>query len=1250
MTFDDDENPRIQKVREICKSLMPAEYFVVDDSSSEVDTASPDSWFIVPCRADYKRSTFAELNHFLPAWHRDQIPTDWQRCHMKLQEDLERKQKVFANRVAKLRREPKSADTTSAIAELEELMERLDAEEKLHQTVRERGLFAEDVLADGNCGIYSLDELGQGKPARMRGGKSYSRKRAHQLRKETRLYKTLEIGDMWMEVSAHPAWQTMFKFFGMKDFVEEEIERVRTEQAKDGDEPQKSQTPKSGTPKKKKQKPVPQNTPEKPPMPAEMTKSSCRAADFGKPIKVEAGLKPPQKKTKSAKRKVVQEEDDLLEQLAEVEPADEAKEDDEQEEGATVPRMKRARHARTCKKKLVTNRVQQLGVVKQYLGRIGASYPEFQSTHTRKASLKKTAVCPVGGYVSLQQHLLLGNAEAATSKCHACQELLKRCRFSAERLQQELDDPTGELATTSKPEDQNAAREVCEEPPEVKEEIDPDAKEDQDSDPFAYAKKFPGVIELLPPGSLGKTFPFKCLVCKSKTQPQGKVGELSLAKHYSVKYFIDKHLGCVTHKRNLASLSQTAQEAGAASMEDEERTVPCSGLVLNNEENAGHLFSLQKEFGLWVSMTNLSQLAVHKYEQDKSAHGVPRTVLKFAKKYYMARLLSSRLFAGQQAAKAVESEIQQSALYEHDFKVVSKLLKMSNSQLQQFVRASWLSATRETATEAHADFVTSIVKPCLKVNVMGIPEEMSDIVGRFTAIIRSGRAQEQDLASFKIAAAAMQGKLESHPLLHGISLQSKTGFSLLQPEIGRFVLCFDATYLTPTLSQLKIHSQHGLVGGMFKTGAEGSCFISLEEEKLNISSVVKALNMLEMIAWDPCQKRKNPLSICSLPIEHNFSNVQGTNRSNWFMLDLLGRVLEKASGIVRALVFDQHSSQLFIRKVIHGQLQGMDPIELRALPWFGKLSYESLPACCLPRLPVRLCKEPVSGEYFWALPGVCHSSKNLNGQMVSPLRTLFFGELFTDNTQCRVHGLPPAAYSRVNPQSDKLNSLVNNPFFLVDSVEGSLEAMTIPWSLSGLCIHNCMTALCLSGLVHRDLTMAERCENAVSGFVGMDLFKILADRKCKAMELPAGSCFYAGQTLSNAQSAALATMVVTLTKPPWYNCFDHGNGRLTEISVEQWFAGIRQQSSNSQVSARSYFLACARQNLRAGEILNKLKATPARQEAALTDSEWLVCTLPVCSSHGDGPYMSLCFCRGIGNSLAFCRACLLPVSKVPDLL
>lgn len=236
----------------------------------------------------------------------------------------------------------------------------------------------------------------------------------------------------------------------------------------------------------------------------------------------------------------------------------------------------------------------------------------------RKASLKKTAVCPVGGYVSLQQHLLLGNAEAATSKCHACQELLKRCRFSAERLQQELDDPTGELATTSKPEDQNAAREVCEEPREVKEEIDPDAKEDQDSDPFAYAKKFPGVIELLPPGSHGKTFPFKCLVCKSKTQPQGKVGELSLAKHYSVKYFIDKHLGCVTHKRNLASLSQTAQEAGAASMEDEERTVPCSGLVLNNEENAGHLFSLQKEFGLWVSMTNLSQLAVHKYEQDKS--------------------------------------------------------------------------------------------------------------------------------------------------------------------------------------------------------------------------------------------------------------------------------------------------------------------------------------------------------------------------------------------------------------------------------------------------------------------------------------------------------------------------------------------------------------------------------------------------------------------------------------------------------
>ena len=48
---------------------------------------------------------------------------------------------------------------------------------------------------------------------------------------------------------------------------------------------------------------------------------------------------------------------------------------------------------------------------------------------------------------------------------------------------------------------------------------------------------------------------------------------------------------------------------------------------------------------------------------------------------------------------------------------------------------------------------------------------MADVIGRFTALLMSGRAKQEDMASLKVAAAAIQGKLEAHPLLHGISLQ-----------------------------------------------------------------------------------------------------------------------------------------------------------------------------------------------------------------------------------------------------------------------------------------------------------------------------------------------------------------------------------------------------------------------------------------------------------------------------------------------
>ena len=51
-----------------------------------------------------------------------------------------------------------------------------------------------------------------------------------------------------------------------------------------------------------------------------------------------------------------------------------------------------------------------------------------------------------------------------------------------------------------------------------------------------------------------------------------------------------------------------------------------------------------------------------------------------------------------------------------------------------------------------------------------------------------------------------------------------------------------------------------------------------------------------------------------------------------------------------------------------------------------------------------------------------------------------FGDLWCDTTGLRSNGLPPQAYSRDMPMSDKMQSMLMNPFYLPDSVELWLQS------------------------------------------------------------------------------------------------------------------------------------------------------------------------------------------------------------------
>lgn len=148
--------------------------------------------------------------------------------------------------------------------------------------------------------------------------------------------------------------------------------------------------------------------------------------------------------------------------------------------------------------------------------------------------------------------------------------------------------------------------------------------------------------------------------------------------------------------------------------------------------------------------------------------------------------------------------------------------------------------------------------------------------------------------------------------------------------------------------------------------------------------------------------------------------------------------------------------------------------------------------------------------------------------------------------------------------------------------------------------------LCVASVLHRDpqVSLKIRCEWAISGFLVIDVMKVLSDETCRRMALPKGSCYMASQTCTNLQSSALAIALMRFSKDPTFLPWRNGSCRLSELPVEQHFSMCRAQSVNSQLSARAFWKASARVALKNGKILNKAKPVDLREES-LTEEESL---------------------------------------------
>lgn len=206
----------------------------------------------------------------------------------------------------------------------------------------------------------------------------------------------------------------------------------------------------------------------------------------------------------------------------------------------------------------------------------------------------------------------------AEIKCLFCQTILKQCKFNALALERAVEDAVAGLANADdiSPQDQCAPEDKGDAGTPDPQSFDipaasvpqpkkPETVEEEDEDVDTIVNKYKPFIELLPAGTAGKRVPYRCVVCKTRHQPFGKIGELDEYKPKSVRYFLNQHCKGPTHMKNVEKWNNP--------IEREDTMVPCEGISTGCVETGGKLFLHSAEFDLWARMADLQAFAKHSY-------------------------------------------------------------------------------------------------------------------------------------------------------------------------------------------------------------------------------------------------------------------------------------------------------------------------------------------------------------------------------------------------------------------------------------------------------------------------------------------------------------------------------------------------------------------------------------------------------------------------------------------------------------
>ena len=156
---------------------------------------------------------------------------------------------------------------------------------------------------------------------------------------------------------------------------------------------------------------------------------------------------------------------------------------------------------------------------------------------------------------------------------------------------------------------------------------------------------------------------------------------------------------------------------------------------------------------------------------------------------------------------------------------------------------------------------------------------------------------------------------------------------------------------------------------------------------------------------------------------------------------IIDEMMYHSKDFVRILVCDGEACNRLVKNAIFGDATPDYRRKILDTKYFSHVHHRKIAGLeGLPRFP--LLSATVDGEAMYFLPGTAHACKNAAAQISSSTKIVHFGMHAADASGLLSAGLPLPAYSRKDPMSDRLSSLLANPMYLI-GVDQALWLMYI---------------------------------------------------------------------------------------------------------------------------------------------------------------------------------------------------------------